>query len=458
MIVMKFGGTSVENAAAMLRVAEIVLSKKLLQPVVVLSAMGRTTDRLLEAAALAQQGSEERAREILDRLRRSHLEEASCCVEQFKGSPYEGALQDYFDELGTIAHGLSILGEMTGRTLDLVTSYGERLSTMIFAGVLKSRGHDCALLDSRQLIKTDSQFTRAAPDFEATQRLLEVSVPRRVEGGSIVVLQGFIGSNGSGITTTLGRGGSDYSAAIVGACLGADTIEIWTDVPGILTADPNLVPGARKIKRISFDEASELAYFGARVLHPSTLLPAIEKNIPVYVLNSRDPKSEGTLIRRDEPPGCGPVKSIAYKNNITIINIASTRMLGAHGFLQRIFEVFDRHRKSVDVVATSEVSVSVTVDDTFQLQGLVADLEKIGRVQVEQGKAIICLVGENIKYTPGIAAATFQAISDINVYMISEGASEINLTFVVDQDKVPKVVCSLHSRFFDNLDQPECFE
>lgn len=458
MIVMKFGGTSVGSASAMKRVAEIVLSKKLLQPVVVLSAMGKTTDRLLAAATMAQQGNESQAQDNLEQLRRFHLEEAGACIESFLDSAYHGALQDYFDELRTILHGLSILGEMTGRTLDLVASYGERLSTMVFAGVLKSHGHDCALLDSRQLVKTDSQFTRAAPDFETTRELLEASVPRRLEGGSIVILQGFIASDSNGITTTLGRGGSDYTAAIVGSCLGADVIEIWTDVPGILTADPDLVKDARKIIQISFDEAAELAYFGARVLHPSTLLPAIEKDIPVVVLDSRHPDGKGTLIRREAPRGCSPVKSIAYKKDITIINIASTRMLGTHGFLRSIFEVFDRYQKSVDVVSTSEVSVSVTIDDLFRIDEVVRELEKYGRVQVEGGKAILCLVGENIKYTPGIAAATFQAIHDINIYMISEGASEINLTFVVDQENVPVVVSRLHDRFFRDLNQPECFE
>jgi len=266
------------------------------------------------------------------------------------------------------------------------------------------------------------------------------------------VMGGFIGATAEGITTTIGRGGSDFSAAIVGASLGAERIEIWTDVDGMMTTDPGLCPDARRIKVISFEEAAELAYFGAKVLHPATVLPAVQKNIPVYVLNSRNPTCEGTRITAQAPPCRSTFKAIAAKKRITIVDIVATRMLMAHGFLRAIFEVFDRHRCAVDVVSTSEVSVSVTVDSNESIPAIAADLGKLADVKYEGRKAIVCLVGDNIRGTPGVAAKVFATLGDINVRMISQGASEINLTFVVEEDEVPEVVRRLHGTFFAEPD------
>jgi aspartate kinase len=268
---------------------------------------------------------------------------------------------------------------------------------------------------------------------------------------------GFIGATRDGISTTLGRGGSDFTAAIVGAGLNAERIEIWTDVDGMMTTDPNLCPQAHRIKIISFEEAAELAYFGAKVLHPATLLPAIEKNIPVLVLNSRNPKNEGTRITATAPKSKNIFKAIAAKKRITVVDVVATRMLMAHGFLKSIFEVFATHRCPVDMVSTSEVSVSVTVDSNESIAAIAADLGKLAKVTYQGRKAIVCLVGENIRSTPGIAAKVFSAISNVNIQMISQGASEINISFVVDEPDVPEVVSRLHSVFFSEVD-PEVFE
>jgi len=261
----------------------------------------------------------------------------------------------------------------------------------------------------------------------------------------------------SGTTTTLGRGGSDYSAAIAGAALNAEEIQIWTDVDGMMTTDPRIVPGAWKVRDISFDEASELAYFGAKVLHPLTVLPAVEKNIPVYILNSKRPKGTGTRITKEARPCSNLIKSIACKRGITVVTVSSSRMLMAHGFLKALFEVFDRHRTPVDMVATSEVSVSLTLDNVSSLDAIIEDLKPLGDVQVSSKAALICLVGNNVKYTPGVARRAFGCLGDINVLMVSHGASNINFSFIVDEKDANTAVQKLHADFFGEVDR-EVFE
>jgi aspartate kinase len=268
---------------------------------------------------------------------------------------------------------------------------------------------------------------------------------------------GFIGSTRDGQTTTLGRGGSDYSAAIVGAGVDAEEIQIWTDVDGMLTADPRIISGGHRVKSISFSEAAEMAFFGAKVLHPATVIPAIEKNIPVLILNSRRPEVDGTRITANAVPSRNPVKSISCKRDVAIVNIHSTRMLLAHGFLRRIFEIFDRHETSVDMVSTSEVSVSLTIDNCEQLDNIKQELLEFAQVNTETGQAIVCLVGENIRHTPGIAGRVFQVLKDKNIRMISQGASVLNLGFVVNDGDVPAAVEALHDEFFAEVD-PAVFD
>jgi aspartate kinase len=320
------------------------------------------------------------------------------------------------------------------------------------AAAFAVRGLEAVFVDSRQCIVTDSNFMRAAPLIEETNERLKSKVQPWLDSGKVPVMGGFIGATKSGTTTTIGRGGSDYSAAIVGAGLGAERIDIWTDVDGMMTTDPNLCPDAKRIRVISFDEAAELAYFGAKVLHPSTVLPAVQKNVPVYILNSRNPACEGTRIAARVPACRNFFKAIAAKKRITIIDVAATRMLLAHGFLKAIFEIFDKHRVSVDVVSTSEVSVSLTVDSNESIPALAADLAKLADVKYEGRKAIVCVVGENLRDKAGIAAKVFGELHDVKIRMISQGASEINLTFVIEEEDVPRVVKRLHATFFADLD------
>jgi aspartate kinase len=330
------------------------------------------------------------------------------------------------------------------------------LSSKIVAAAFEARGLKGTHVDSRQVLVTDNAYMQAVPQYEETNVNLQQRVQPLLSTGRVPVMGGFIGANRNGITTTIGRGGSDFSAAIFGAGLNAERIEIWTDVDGILTTDPRICADAHRIKVISFDEAAELAYFGAKVLHPATVLPAIQKNIPVYVLNSRNPTCEGTRITTRAPQSKNIFKAIAAKKRITIVDVAAPRMLLAHGFLRAIFEAFDRHKVAVDVVSTSEVSVSLTVDSNQAIPALAADLAKLADVKYEGRKAIVCLVGENLRETPGIAALVFRELADKKIRVISQGASEINLTFVIDEDEVPDVIGRLHKTFFSELD-PEVF-
>jgi aspartate kinase len=444
MIVMKFGGTSVESREAIGRISGVVRARIQRRPVVVVSAMGKTTNKLLAIAAAAVRGERTGALDQLDQLRQMHLRE-SIGVEK--------EIAEHFDELDELVRGLAVMGEMTPRATDAVSSYGERISSIIVAELFRRCGMDAVHLDSRKFIVTDARHTHAAPIFAETDaRLAAIR-----DAKAVVVMGGFIGSTVDGVTTTLGRGGSDYTAAIVGAGIGAEEIQIWTDVDGMLTADPTILPGGHRLKTCSFAEAAELAYFGAKVLHPATVIPAIEKNIPVRILNSRRPECEGTLIVAEAPSCTNAIRSIACKRNITLVNIVSTRMLGAHGFLRRIFEVFDRFETPVDMVATSEVSVSMTIDKTESLAAIRAELETFAEVSTESDQAIVCLVGDNIRSSPGVAGRVFGAVEHINIRMISQGASLLNISFVIAAADLARAVESLHREFFRDPD-PSAFE
>jgi aspartate kinase len=461
MIVMKFGGTSVQDATAIKRVCEIVAGRLDRSPVVIVSAMARVTDALLQLAGEAGARRFDEAAAIIRSLSERHLQTARELIEQTGDAAarkvileeVEGAIDARFAELENLARAIATLGELTPRSQDAVASFGEQLSSHLVATAMKARGLSSELVDSREFMITDDHFTAAAPDMSETRLRASARLLPLIESGRLVVAQGFIGATPDGVTTTIGRGGSDYSAAVVGAALGAERIEIWTDVDGLMTADPRIVSDARRIRIISFAEAAELSYFGAKVLHPSTVLPAVERDIPVHIFNTHNPRCEGTLIMATPKHSRNPIKSIAFKRNVTVINIASTRMLLAYGFLRRIFEVFDQHQTSVDVVTTSEVSVSVTLDSAEQLEKIKSDLEDVGQVTVESGKAIVCVVGDNLKFTPGVAAQLFSAINETNVNMISQGASEINLTFVIDNSEVDRVVRRLHDVFFARVDE-----
>jgi aspartate kinase len=269
-----------------------------------------------------------------------------------------------------------------------------------------------------------------------------------IDEGAIPVLGGFIGATISGKTTTLGRGGSDYSAAIIGAMLEAREVQIWTDVPGVMTADPRLVPQAQTVPLMSYDEAAELAYFGAKVLHPKTIYPAIELSIPVRVLSTFEPENPGTTISATTAAAPQLLKAIAHKPGVTVLRITSDRMVGTWGFLRSLFEVFDRFRTSIDVIATSEASVSMTLDSDENLSAITRELSRLGEVEVVPQQAVICVVGEGLRATSGLAAKIFAALENINVSLVSHGASSVNLTFVVDEKDLQAAVTQLHERFF----------
>jgi aspartate kinase len=456
MLVMKFGGTSVQDAPAIERVGEIVADRLKRQPVVVVSAFARVTDGLLGTARAAGAGDREKALQLSRDLRERHYNVAGELLGTGVFTNFHSELEQDFDALDELLRGIAAVGELTPRTSDLVVSYGERLSSKIVNAAFLARGLKSRLVDARECIVTDATHTRAVPQVEETNERLKRRLAPALEAGVVPVLGGFIGATREGVTTTIGRGGSDFSAALIGAALRAERIEIWSDVDGMMTTDPGLCPDAHRIRHVSFEEAAELSYFGAKVLHPATVVPAVQKNIPVYILNSRNPGCEGTRITARGASCRNTFKAIGAKKRITIVDVVATRMLMAHGFLRSIFEIFDRHRCPVDVVSTSEVSVSLTVDSNEAIPAVAADLAGIGDVKYEGRKAIVCLVGDNLRGTPGVAARTFSTLGDINVRMISQGASEINLTFVIDEDDVPEAVRRLHAAFFSDLD-PEVF-
>ena len=444
MIVMKFGGTSVENASAIDRSCGIVAGRISRHPVVVVSALGGATNDLLDAGRLASERQLDKAIAIADKLEARHVELLPSTAADFS-------------RLKELLRALSAIGEFSLRTQDLVASYGEALSSQIFTHRMNLLGYPAVHVDARQVMITDDTFGKAVPITEVTTARLEEFVRPHLNAGKVVVMGGYIGATAAGLTTTLGRGGSDYTAAIVGAAMGAEEIQIWTDVDGMMTSDPRIVPTACKVKEISFSEAAELAYFGAKVLHPLTVLPAVEKDIPVLILNSRRPAGTGTRIIREARRTANPIKSIACKRGITVVTISSSRMLMAHGFLRALFEVFDRHRTAVDMVATSEVSVSLTLDTTASLPAILEELRPLGDVEVMNNLALICLVGNNLKFTPGIAHKAFGSVKDINILMVSHGASNINLSFIVAEADANAAVRQLHDELFREFD-PEVFE
>lgn len=451
MIVMKFGGTSVENAAAMRNVSRLVLRHANRGPLVVASACAGVTNALLALARNALAGGKGNAQEALEQLRSRHRKIAHELLAGEILLTVQSQIDALMDELRDLVKSIGILGELTGRSLDTVASFGEKLSTLLLFHEMKQEGADCVLVNAQEVLITNADYTAAIPQFEEIDRRARSIIAPRLNAGQIVITQGFLGATADGVPTTIGRGGSDYSASIFGAALDAEEIQIWTDVDGVMTSDPSVIPEAQVIEEMTFREAAELAYFGAKVLHPATIVPAVHKNIPVRVLNSKRPEVPGTVIvqqsRRQETR---IVKSIAYKEGITLITIASTRMLMMHGFLARVFEIFASHGKSVDVIATSEVSLSLTVDSPAHLDEIFDELKKIADLEVESEKAIFCVVGEHLKETRGIITRVFATLDaqDIPVSMISLGASEINVTFVVDAQDIRRTAQALHREFF----------
>jgi len=444
MLVMKFGGTSVGSIDAIQRVAKIIKSRLERQPAVILSAMGKTTDKLVLLWEYAVEKDKKKTDELYEEIIQNHqkiIDELGIGQDKLFRSAFAKGVDELRQNVDRI-----LASETFGLDLyDALISMGEFFSTNIMAAVLRLLDIDGMMVDAREIMVTDSNFSAAHPDFDAST----TNVVKKIKpfmGKKVPIMQGFIGSDTTGRTTTFGRGGSDYSATLLGAMLGVDTVEIWSDVDGVLTADPSLVSEAQRIRNMSFHEAAELAYFGAKVIHPSTLLPAIERDISVIILNSMNLEFGGTVIQKHNPISKheGRVKSIAYKEGLTVITVTSTRMLMAHGFMAKLFEIFDKYHTAVDLIATSEVSVSMTIDNAEHLEKIRPELEEFADVKVESGKAIVCCVGEYLKRTPGVAAQIFGILKDVKIYVISMGGSDINLSFVIDEKDLPQVINSLH--------------
>jgi aspartate kinase len=459
MVVMKFGGTSVADEPAIERLISIVRAERQVAiqpesadwrgPIVVVSALGGATDRLLGVAAEAGAGDVEGARENTRALRQRHLDVARVITDASLRADVTAFLNREFDDLERIAGALGVLREVSPRWLDAIAAVGEITSSRIVAAALTSHGLPATWVDARKVIVTDGEHTTAAPNFAETRAALQAKVDPVLAARQIPVIGGFVGATRAGVTTTLGRGGSDYSAAIVGACLGASEIQIWTDVDGMLTADPRVVSDVQVVPHLSFAEASELAYFGAKVLHPATIQPAVSENIPVKILNSRRPlDAKGTLITRDRPAADRPLTAVASKTGVTVVDITSTRMLMAHGFLNRIFTIFEQHKTPVDVVTTSEVSVSVTIDDRRQLPAILEKLQDVADVTREDDMAIVCAVGEGLQSDPTFVTQLLQAIGGVPIRMVSQAASRRNITFVIRAADLQKTLEGIHHQFF----------
>ncbi len=449
MRVLKFGGSSVADAAAIGRVAAIVEAERQRAqagPVVVVSALAGVTDRLLETAAIARRGDAARASAQVEALTARHLATLDELVPGDQTGARE-AVVALFDQLRAIASALAVLHEASPRSLDAIAAIGELASSRILTAALAAQGVPAVWADPRALIVTDENFTAAAPRLDETTQAVRAALGPAVAQSRVVVTGGFVAATPQGVTTTLGRGGSDYSAALIGAALGAEEIQIWTDVDGMLTADPRVVRDPSLVPFLSFAEAAELAYFGAKVLHPKTIQPAAAKNIPVRILNTFRPSAPGTLIA-DGAGGNGSVTALACKQGITVVTITSTGMLMAYGYLRRLFEVFERYRTPVDVVSTSEVSVSVTIDDRTHLDAIVAGLSAFADVSVTHPLALVAVVGDRYAGEPAAFARVVRALEGLPLRLVSQAAARRNVTLVLDEADLASAMTRLHAEFF----------
>jgi aspartate kinase len=439
MIVMKFGGTSVADAACLREVAALVVEALPQAPLVVASATAKTTDALFEVARRAEEGDLGAAMDLQRALVQRHRSLAGDLFPDGIPEALDNALVELGGELDLLLRGVALLRELSPRSMDAIASIGERLSTRILAAHMGA-----PWVDARTVMRTDDRFGSAQPQSLELEALAGRILGPLLGPGRAVVTQGYIGATARGLTTTLGRGGSDFSAALFGAALGATDIQIWTDVEGVLTCDPRVVPEAQPIAELSFAEAAELAAFGAKVLHPATIQPAVEAGIPVTVRHTRRPHGRFTTITAAVRTG-RPITAMASRGPVTVLTVTSAKMLNQSGFLASLFQVFSRRRVSVDLVATAEVSVSLTVDADAPLDALLEDLGEFATVGVARDRTIVAIVGEQLKLTPGVTGRCFGALREINVEMISMGANEINLSLVVKAEDAKPALRALHA-------------
>lgn len=451
MLVMKFGGTSVQDATAIRRVASIVASRRSQQPLVVVSAMGGVTDKLVQIASTAARGELSAALALLDAIRERHIQAADELLTRKAVGDFVLELEEHLADATGLITQIASHNEVSPAQHSRMLTLGEVLSSVLVTSALNACGVPAAHADSRKLVVTDSHHPTASPLTSPTRMRLLEAIPPLLEQNLVPVMGGFIGASESGEITTLGRGGSDYSAAIIGAALSADRIEIWTDVNGILTTDPRICPKAQRIEEISFHEATELACFGAKVLHPATLLPAVEHDIPVAVLNSHKPAEPGTIIRASGSHGPSAFRAIAVKRNISVFNVRAPRTVDSLLFLDDLFSLLRWHHLQSEIVAISGATASVAVEGNQELAKLTAELQALGDVEFQPNMAIICLVGEDIRGRIGIASEVFGvlAAAAINIRMIAQGSSEISVSFVVDEKDAVKSVQELHHHLFE---------
>ena len=457
MIVMKFGGTSVANFEAITRTIFIVGGKLDQKPVVVVSALSKVTDLLYKIADAAASKNKVQTEELLGQIRSRHINLVRELLEQSPAlcEQAETRVNEICDSLADLVSAVCALGELSDRNKAVIISNGEILSSTIICFAMNAKGIRTNFIDARKMMITSESYLKGEPISEEICARVPGIISEAYKGMDAVITQGFIGSNLQGEQTVLGRGGSDYSASLIGMAIDAERIEIWTDVDGVRTADPRRVQNTKELEKISFEEAAEMAHFGAKVLHPLTIEPAVKKNIPIYVLNSMNPSNKGTAILRNELIEDG-VKSVSFKENIRVINIFSTRMINTSGFLRRVFEIFSESKVSVDLISTSEANISVTVDGTEKIDKVVAQLSEFADVIVDDDKSQVSVIGKNIVRLNGMLKKTFAPLKKCNVYMISQGASFVNISFVVDREELTEIVQDLHHHLFEQPEEPEC--
>ena len=457
MIVMKFGGTSVANFEAITRTIFIIGGKLDQKPVVVVSALSKVTDLLYRISDAAALRNVTETKELLSQLRQRHVDlAAELLAQSMMKDEAIAKVNALCDSLDSIAMAVCSLGELSDRNKAIIISNGEYLSSTIIAYAMNSKGIRTKWVDARGMMVTNNSYLKAEPDMAAIIEKVPGVVADAYEGMDAIITQGFVGVTRDGDPTVLGRGGSDYSASLIGMAVDAERIEIWTDVDGVRTADPRSVKNTKYLEKISFEEAAEMAHFGAKVLHPLTIELVVKKNIPIYVLNSMNPSGKGTAILRNELIEDG-VKSVSFKENIKVINIFSTRMINTSGFLRRVFEIFSESKVSVDLISTSEANISVTVDASQNIDPVVAELSEFADVIVDDDKSQVSVIGKNIVRLNGMLKKTFTPLKKCNVYMISQGASFVNISFVVDREELAEVVQDLHDHLFDQVEELETF-
>ena len=422
-----------------------------------MSALSKVTDLLYRISDAAASRNVTETKELLSQLRQRHVDlAAELLAQSMMKDEAIAKVNALCDALESIAMAVCSLGELSDRNKAIIISNGEYLSSTIIAYAMNSKGIRTKWVDARGMMVTNNSYLKAEPDMAAIIEKVPGVVADAYEGMDAIITQGFVGVTRDGDPTVLGRGGSDYSASLIGMAVDAERIEIWTDVDGVRTADPRSVKNTKYLEKISFEEAAEMAHFGAKVLHPLTIEPAVKKNIPIYVLNSMNPSGKGTAILRNELIEDG-VKSVSFKENIKVINIFSTRMINTSGFLRRVFEIFSESKVSVDLISTSEANISVTVDASQNIDPVVAELSEFADVIVDDDKSQVSVIGKNIVRLNGMLKKTFTPLKKCNVYMISQGASFVNISFVVDREELAEVVQDLHDHLFDQVEELETF-